>query len=44
MKTWYLQTDGLRQMIDDHLHAGFEEVDTCEAESWLQAKAILAGE
>jgi hypothetical protein len=30
-------------MIDDHLHSGFEELESCEAETWLQAKAILTG-
>lgn len=43
MKTWYLQTDGKRQMIDDPLHDGFEELESCEAESWLKAKVVLVG-
>ncbi len=42
--TWYLQSDGIRQMIDDHIHPGFWKIDSCTADTWKQAKALLVGE
>lgn len=45
MKTYYLQRnvsssdhEPYRMMIDDHMHDGFEEVDECDVETWLQAR------
>ncbi|MGC0155512.1 hypothetical protein ACPRNU_23890 [Chromobacterium vaccinii] len=44
MRTWYLQTDGNRRLIDDHIHSGFVELDRCEAENWLAAKRMLVSD
>ena len=43
MKTWYLQVCDGCQMIDDHVHEGYEVVDQCEAESWLAARNLFMG-
>ena len=39
--TFYLMSNGQRQMIDSERHAGFDVIAECEADSWKQARELL---
>lgn len=41
LHTWYLQSDGRRQLIDDHLRSGFHELGRCDAATAREAAVLL---
>ncbi|OHX10493.1 hypothetical protein BI347_22210 [Chromobacterium sphagni] len=41
LHTWYWQSDGRQQLIDDHLRSGFLELGRCDAVSPREAAVLL---
>lgn len=41
MCTWYLQTDGRRLLVDDHVRSDCQLLDCCNADSVGEAWLVL---
>ncbi|WP_047238168.1 hypothetical protein [Chromobacterium subtsugae] len=41
LQTWYWQSDGRGQLIDDHLRSGFHELGRCDAVTAREAAVLL---